>query len=93
METIKNITPIQAADLTREHFKWKEHVQEQLDKYIPIYCEKGERSGKVFIKVTVDITPAECVRIVTYILDVLGWKPTNPEYNTTNNEVAITVSW
>ena len=93
MEQVKNITPIQAADLTREHFKWKEHVQDQLDKYVPIYCEKGERSGRVCIKVTVDITPAEAIRIVNHILDDLGWKPTDPEYSPINHEISFVVSW
>ncbi len=93
MEPVKNITPIQAADLTREHFRWKEHVQHQLDQYVPIYCEKGERSGRVCIKVTVDITPAEASRIVNHILDDLGWKPTDPEYSPINHEISFVVSW
>ena len=93
MESVTNITPYSAAELTRKYFKWKDFVQERLDKCIPCYCWKGLRSGTVTIPLLVDVTPLDAINIVEPILKELGWKPTKPEFNHPNNELHIVVEW
>ena len=93
MEQVKNISPFTASELTKKYFKWKEYVQERLDKCIPQYCWRGLRSGEVTIPLRVDITPADCVSIVHPILVDLGWKPSKEDYDATNKEIRVLVEW